>query len=257
MVVMVLPKFALDAQILENKSICQDIWQMTVACPEIARQAQPGMFVHIGIPRGELLLRRPISMADVDAAAGTLLFIYRRVGKGTHCLSELAAGDSINCLGPLGHGFDLTAKKPLLVGGGMGIAPLLFLAKKMKGGADILMGGRNEQEMFWPSFYREYVRNIFITTDDGSLGSRGVTSDLLPQLLISNAYDRIVVCGPEVMMRSIAHLAQQYGIPCQLSLEKRMACGLGACLSCSCDTNSGQRKKVCKDGPVFWAQEVL
>ena len=119
------------------------------------------------------------------------------------------------------------------------------------------MGGKNAEELFWQSFYAPYVQKTFLTTDDGSLGSRGFTTTIFPQVLKQDTYDGVLVCGPEIMMRSIAKMAAQAGIPCQVSLEKRMACGLGACLSCSIDTTDGKRKKVCKDGPVFWAEEVF
>lgn len=257
MAVMILPKLAADANIISHEVIGNNVWKMIVSCPQIAKLAAPGMFVQVRIERGGLLLRRPISLADVDQTKGTITLIYRIVGKGTAAMSDCKAGENINLLGPLGHGFDTTASHPLLVGGGMGIAPLLFLAKAYQGKADILMGGRNADEMFWPSFYASLVQDIFITTDDGSLGSKGFTVTLLPELLQKKSYDRIIVCGPEIMMRGIAALAEKAHIPCQVSLEKRMACGLGACLSCSIDTNDGQRKKVCKDGPVFWAKEVF
>jgi len=252
-----LPKLAIDAIILENKPLGADIYQLSVACPEIASCGQPGMFVQLQINREMLLLRRPLSIADLDAAAGTVTFIYRRIGKGTAAMTSLQPRESINCLGPLGHGFAMTAKRPLLIGGGLGIAPLLFVANRLAGQADILMGGRCRQEMFWPDLFRPYARKIFITTDDGSMGTKGFTIDLLPTLLQQEKYDQIIVCGPEIMMRGVAKIAAAASIPCQVSLEKRMACGLGACLSCSCDTNDGHRVKVCKDGPVFWAQEVL
>ena len=252
-----LPKVAIDAIIIENKPLCGDIYQLSVACPEIASCAQPGMFVQLQINREMLLLRRPLSIADLDTATGTVTFIYRRIGKGTAAMTSLQPQEKINCLGPLGNGFSLTVKRPLLIGGGLGIAPLLFVANRLAGQADILMGGRCRQEMFWPELFRPYARKIFITTDDGSLGTKGFTIDLLPMLLQQEKYDQIIVCGPEIMMRGVAKIAADAHIPCQVSLEKRMACGLGACLSCSCDTRDGRRVKVCKDGPVFWAQEVL
>ena len=127
-------------------------------------------------------------------------------------MAALQPADPINCLGPLGHGFSLTAKKPLLVGGGMGIAPLLFLAKTFAGKASILMGGRNAEEMFWPELYQGLVQDVFITTDDGSMGTKGFTVTLLPALLQKGAYDRIFVCGPEIMMRGVAGIAKEAGI---------------------------------------------
>lgn len=256
-VVIHLPKVAVDAVILRHETLAKDMKKLVVAAAEIAAQAAPGQFIQLKIKDGEPLLRRPISIAAVDAVAGTMDLIYRVVGKGTKALAELPAGAVVNCLGPLGHGFDLDCQSPLLVGGGMGIAPLIFLAESFAGKASILMGGRNKDEMFWPALYEGSVQKIHITTDDGSVGSKGFTVDVLPQLLATGKFDRVMVCGPEIMMKAAAKIAAEYKIPCQVSLEKHMACGLGACLSCTCAGSDGKRKKVCQDGPVFWAQEVF
>ena len=159
-------------------------------------------------------------------------------------------------LGPLGNGFDMKAEHPLLVGGGMGLAPLLFLAKAFSGKADVIVGGRNREEVFWTEIFQPHAREIFITTDDGSVGRKGFTTEILPELTEARDYDCIYVCGPEIMMKKISAIAAERGVPCQVSLERRMACGLGACLSCGCDTTDAKRVKVCKDGPVFWARDV-
>lgn len=255
MAVILLPKIVEKAEVLTNTQITPDVYKMTVLSPAAAKAVAPGMFYQLRLYSGQgLLLRRPISIADVDG--DVLTFIYRVVGKGTEEMTHLKAGDAVSCLGPLGNGFFLDAERPLLVGGGMGAAPLLYLAKAYKGKASLLVGGRNERELFWTSLYEKLVKDIYITTDDGSLGTKGFTVDLLPKLLEENDFDMIFVCGPEIMMRGIYKVAREFDVKCQVSLEKRMACGLGACLSCSVDTTSG-RKKVCKDGPVFWAEEVL
>lgn len=254
-----MPKIAIDCAIIENRKITDDVYEVILSAPEIAKQAVPGQFVHVKITNTEPLLRRPISIANVDVKTGTLNLIYRIVGKGTAALAGLNKGNLVNCLGPLGNGFNLDCKRPLLVGGGMGIAPLIFLAQRLKSqDTTILMGGRNKAEMFWPSMFENYVNHTFITTDDGSLGEKGFTVNLLPKLLQENKYDRIFVCGPQVMMEAVAKIASDAKIPCQVSLEKHMACGIGACLSCTCKTKGqDKRKKVCTDGPVFWAEEVL
>lgn len=254
-----MPKVAIDALIVANNQITADVKEVVVWAPLIAETAVPGQFIHLKVADGEPLLRRPISIAGVDTVKGTIRLIYRVLGKGTMHLATLAKEDKVNCLGPLGKGFDLGCKRPLLIGGGMGIAPLIFLAQRLDPqNTTVLMGGRNKAEMFWPSLYKELVKDIHITTDDGSLGTKGFTVDLLPSLLKEKQYDRIFVCGPQIMMEAIARLAQKHQIPCQVSLEKHMACGIGACLSCTCASNhDGKRKKVCTDGPVFWAEEVL
>ncbi len=253
-----MPKIAVDGVILKNEYLSDDVKEVVLSVPQIATQALPGQFVHVKIAQTELL-RRPISISDVDAKAGTLSLIYRIVGKGTTTLANIKPGEAINCLGPLGNGFDLNCRRPLLVGGGMGIAPLIYLAKQFNlDDASVLLGGKNKREMFWQKRFADLVKRVHITTDDGSVGAKGFTVDVLPRLLKENHYDRIFVCGPHIMMQGVAKIASEHNIPCQVSLEKYMACGIGACLSCTCEsTNGGKRKKVCTDGPVFWAEEVL
>lgn len=249
-----LRKVAADTPILRHEEIGAGVWSLELDAPQIASCAQPGQFVHVKLPGA--LLRRPLSIAD--AGGGVLRLIYRTVGKGTKLLSSLKEHTAVNCLGPLGRGFDTNCARALLVGGGMGIAPLLFLAKQFGGRADILMGGKNARELFWTELFGGLVNEMFLTTDDGSLGEKGFTTAYLPKLLEKNAYDRVFACGPQVMMEGVWRLAKAREIACQVSLERHMACGLGACLSCTCEAkDGGARKKVCGDGPVFWAGEVL
>lgn len=259
MVVMDLPKekVTVDANIVSQQELYDQVFQLVVKAPEVAALAEAGQFVQLRILNSNCLLRRPVGIAAADKEKGTVAFIYRVVGKGTKAISELKAGDTINVLGPLGHGFDTTAKKPLIVGGGMGLSPVLFYAAVMQGKADVLMGGKTAGELFWQDLFTGKVQEIFCTTDDGSLGTKGFTTTLLPELLEKKDYDLVVACGPEIMMKGIAKIAKEHGLRCQVSLEKRMGCGLGACLSCSIDTTDGKRKKVCKDGPVFEAGEVF
>lgn len=253
---MILPKLALDAKILRNTKVGEGVYALTVHGGALVSQVRPGQFIHLRIPSGEAFLRRPFGIADTDENDDQLTMYYRVTGKGTHAMTDLQNGNTVNCLGPLGNGFSLSSKRPLLVGGGMGLAPLLLLAKRFQGEADVLMGGRNQAELFWKDIFEPHAHEIFITTDDGSIGRKGFTTELLPELL-GKKYDCIYTCGPEIMMRGIAEIAEKHDIPCQVSLEKRMACGLGACLSCVCDTANGERKKICKDGPVFWARDVF
>lgn len=226
-----------------------------VYAPEIACEAVPGQFVNVQVCRNTApLLRRPFGVAGVDRKEGTFTMIYRIIGEGTHILSEACTGDILSIVGPLGHGFDMSASRPLLVGGGLGLAPLLYLAQGLKS-CDILMGGRTADELFWTDLYEGRCGNVYLTTDDGSAGTKGTVMALLPDLLLEGIYDCVYVCGPVPMMRAVAQACLKAGVKCQVSLEKYMACGLGACLSCSCE-GIGRRIKVCKDGPVFWAEEV-
>lgn len=255
--VMVLRKEALDAEIISNRAVASDIYRLEVVEPLLAQETVPGQFLQVRIDTPGLFLRRPLGIAEADAPKGTIVMYYRVIGKGTAALARMKAGEVVNCLGPLGNGFLLAASRPLLIGGGMGLAPLLFLAQRFLGKAAVLIGGRNKAEVFWTDFFAPLTRHVFITTDDGSAGKKGFTTSLLPMLLQEYRFDALYVCGPEIMMKKIATIAAEKAVPCQVSLERRMACGLGACLSCVIDAKDGGRKKVCQDGPVFWAQEVF
>ena len=255
--VMALPKekYAVEAKILEQKERMKNVYELTLHCPTIPKICSPGQFVQLGLPDGEVILRRPLGIAKHGGE--TLTLFYRVTGHGTRLLSSHHTGDCLNILGPLGHGFTKTAQHPLLIGGGMGLSPLLSWAKEFPGKADVLMGGKTAPELFWREDFKDCTKAIHITTDDGSLGTKGFTVALLPRLLEAADYDAIISCGPEIMMRSVAAIAKGAGIPCQVSLERRMGCGLGACLSCSVDGTDGKRYKVCKDGPVFRAEDVF
>ena len=230
---------------------------LEIYAPELANSAAPGQFVNVKVSKHSApLLRRPFGVAAVDKAKGTFCLIYRILGEGTQMLEEYAAGDKLDIVGPLGHGFAMEAKKPLLVGGGTGLAPLHYLAMGFGAGkTDVLMGGRTATELFWTRLYKDLSANVFTTTDDGSMGAKGTVMVLLDELLAMGGYDVVYVCGPVPMMRAVAEACTKAGVKCQVSLEKYMACGLGACLSCACE-GIGKRLKVCKDGPVFWAEEV-
>lgn len=254
---MTLPKIVRDAKVLAQQELASHVFFLVVEAPEIARQAKAGQFVQLRILSGDFTLRRPVGVAAVDPRKGSVAFIYRVVGRGTKALSALMPGERVNVLGPLGHGFAMKYQRPLIVGGGMGLSPLLYYADAMKGRADVLMGGKTTDELFWTKLFDDLTQQMFLTTDDGSMGTKGFTTTALPEILETGDYDVVVTCGPEIMMRGVAKIAKEHGLPCEVSLEKRMACGLGACLSCSIDTTDGQRKKVCKDGPVFPAEEVF
>ncbi len=252
-------KMIVKAPVVQQREIAKSVYQLTLHSPELTQQAVPGQFIHLRVTENyQPLLRRPLSISSVNRDAGTLSTIYRIVGQGTMQLSTFKTDAIIDCMGPLGKGFDLQCHTPLLIGGGMGLAPLVFLAQRLcPRPLEILMGGRNEQELFWQTVYRDICDKIHITTDDGSLGRRGFTVDILPDLLDKGTFDRIYACGPRPMLEAIAAIAKQFAIPCQVSLEEHMACGVGACLSCTCAGTDGKRRKVCTDGPVFWAGEVF
>ncbi len=241
-----------NVEILANEAVAENIFRLTVDAPELAAQAKAGQFVHVKIS-DEFTLRRPFGVAST--AGGKVKIFYRLVGRGTEFLSRRKAGERLNILGALGNGYTPREGKILLVGGGMGLAPLLCAAEQFS--SDVLMGGRNAGEVdFWQAEFNPCAEEIFLTTDDGSVGKYGFVTDALPDVLAKKNYAAVLTCGPEIMMRGVAKLAAEKNIPCEVSFEKRMACGLGACLSCSIDTVNG-RRKVCKDGPIFDAKEVF
>ena len=255
-----------NAKILSNEEVAEKIFRLTVDAPELAKNSRAGQFVQVKIS-DEFTLRRPLGIAST--AGGKVKIFYRAVGRGTEKLSTRRAGETLNILGALGNGYSNFGGKILLVGGGMGLAPLLCAATAASPNltansyqltakhADVLLGGRTKDEViFWQEEFRPHVGKIFVTTDDGSYAKKGFVIDLLPEVFSAENYSAILTCGPEVMMRGVAKFAAEKNIPCEVSFEKRMACGLGACLSCSIDTVDG-RKKVCKDGPIFDARKVF
>lgn len=252
-------KVDVEAPLVSQEALGEGVYKLVAVAPSLALRAVPGQFVQVGISEGKTLLRRPLGIAEADTSTGHVSLIYRVAGKGTLSLSQLQPGDSIKLLGPLGHGFNTKVQKPLLVGGGMGLSPLLYCAQWFSNRqveVDVLMGGRTAGELFWQQQFAGFASNIHQTTDDGSLGTKGFVTTVLPQLLADSDYDLVIACGPEIMMKNVYEVCKQKHVPCEVSLERRMGCGLGACLSCSIDTRSG-RRKVCKDGPVFPAEEVF
>lgn len=252
-------KLVVVGKILANEAINANVKRMVIEAPQIAEAAQPGQFVHVKKPDSVNFLRRPFSIADADRENGTITLIYRIVGKGTAEYAAMKVGEAFSILGPIGNGFALKDGRPLLIGGGVGIAPLIYLSRQLKDKKPILLiGGKNKDEVFWEKYLQEFADKIYITTDDGSVGFKGFTVQLLPQILAENNIEHIYTCGPNIMMESVAKLAHKHDIDCQVSLEKRMACGIGVCLGCTFeDKLTGKRRKVCTEGPVFASKEVF
>lgn len=219
----------------------------------------PGQFVEVkveGSPR--TFLRRPISINYVDRVKNELWLLIKKVGEGTHKLAELKVGDSINLVFPLGNGFSPVQRqgeKVLLVGGGVGVAPLLDYGKYLKeNGAKpvFLLGARSKSDLLEQDLFRA-IAPVYVTTEDGSEGEKGFVTQ--HTLLNKERFDRISVCGPKPMMMSVARYAKATNTPCEVSLENMMACGLGACLCCVEKTVKGN-VCVCKEGPVFDVNEL-
>lgn len=251
-------KFLEMAAVVRNEAIIPDVWEMVFTAPQIAAEAQPGQFVNVHCDGGQTFLRRPFGIVDANPATGKVTIIYRRVGKGTAEMQQLRPGDTLNVEGPLGEGtFTTTPGNVLLAGGGVGLAPLIFLAKRLDHPV-VLVAGKSAAETFWTKFFEPYADKIYITTDDGSKGIKGFAVDALPQIFKDQPIDRVSVCGPTVMMKTIAQASAKAGIACEVSMEKRMACGIGVCLGCTFESKlDGKRYKVCADGPVFDAKEVF
>ena len=252
-------KYVVDAKVVGQRMLNAVTKQIDLIAPQIAAEAVPGQFVNVQVSRRTApLLRRPLGVAGVDREHGVITLIYRIIGEATKILADVCSGDVISVVGPLGHGFDRSAKHPLLIGGGTGLAPLLYLTETMAAEGikpDVIMDGRTAEDLFWKDMYLDLVERMGLTTDDGSLGTKGTVMAELPLVLQRIHYDCVYVCGPAPMMKAVSAAVLEKGIKCQVSLEKYMACGLGACLSCSCQ-GIGKRIKVCQDGPVFWAEEV-
>lgn len=218
-----------------------------------------GQFLHIACGEG-LLLRRPISvcLCMEDEPEDTARIVFEVRGEGTRWLSQRRAGDKLDVLGPLGNGFTAAPEdRLLLVGGGIGVPPLLgyaaFTAKK----SSAVLGFRSADRAMLVEDYRDYCKDIYLCSDDGSLGRHGFVDAQLQDILEKDKdFTAILACGPKPMLKNVARVAAQYGVPCQVSLEERMACGVGACLGCAVQMADGTMKHVCKDGPVFGAEEV-
>ena len=219
----------------------------------------PGQFVHIRCGEG-LLLRRPISVCSCmeDEPDDLLSIVFEVRGEGTRWLAGRELGDSLDVLGLAGNGFDLKPEgRYLLVGGGIGIPPMLGCAQYTGGRATAILGGRSRDKIILEDFFREDCAKVLCATDDGSLGHHGFVDALVRRELSEDrGYDGELACGPKPMLRNVAKVAEEFGIPCQVSMEERMGCGVGACLVCACDMADGSRKHVCKDGPVFDSREV-
>jgi dihydroorotate dehydrogenase electron transfer subunit len=253
------------ALIIENESLGADYYRMTFAAPEIAAQAQPGQFLHIrvaGMDSCDPLLPRPLSIYRAGRQEGTVAVIFRIVGRGTAMLAGRQAGEKLTMTGPIGNGFTLPTNSTCiaLIAGGVGMPPLFFLASALRAESpgmiiNLFYGGRSREDLLEREAWEALNVNIFNATDDGSTGWHGLVTELFRQKQSEIKADFIAACGPEPMLKAMQKIALESGLSGQLSLESHMACGIGACLGCVCETKLG-RKRVCVDGPVFAIGEV-
>ena len=252
-------------KILSQECIGTDIYSMWLDAGEIGKNAVPGQFVSLYSRNGGKLLPRPISLCEIDKAEGKLRLVISRLqekGTGTEEFSRLHAGVPIETMGPLGNGFPVEkaeGKKVFLMGGGIGVPPILELAKQMKCEKKQIIAGYRDCHTFLREEF-EAAGTLYIATEDGSVGTKGNVMDAIRENALEA--DVIYACGPTPMLRAIKKYAEENGIECYISLEERMACGIGACLACVCksrekDAHSNvNNKRICKDGPVFLSTEV-
>ena len=254
-------KLKMKSTVIEQKMIADGICSMWLDAKEVAVQAKPGQFISVYSNDKSRVLPRPISICEIDREKGTLRIVYRVVGKGTEEFSKAEAGDSFEILGPLGNGFPIQeakGKKVLMIGGGIGVPPMLQTAKEIEGEA-IIVSGYRDQDLFLKEEL-ESAGTLFIATEDGSVGTKGNVVDAIRENQIEA--DMMFACGPKPMLRALKNYALEKGIPCWISMEEKMACGVGACLACVCqskdvDSHSHvHNKRICKDGPVFLSTEV-
>jgi len=249
-------------RIVSQECIASDIYSMWLQTDKIAGNAVPGQFVSLYTRDGSKLLPRPISLCEIDREKGQLRLVYRVTGEntGTEMFSKCHAGVSIETMGPLGNGFPLSevkGKRVFLIGGGIGIPPMLQTAKELEAEATAVLGYRDE--LFLNEEFEKYCP-VYVATEDGSAGTKGNVMDAIRENNLEA--DAIFACGPTPMLRAIKAYAEEKNIPCWISMEERMACGIGACLGCVCqskevDSHSHvHNKRVCKDGPVFLSTEV-
>lgn len=244
-------------EVVSQEQLASDVFSVWIQIEGIGKVARPGQFVSLFCNSGSKLLPRPISICEVDSLNDRLRLVYRVVGYGTREYSQMKHGDLIEVMGPLGNGFPDKDKKALLIGGGVGIPPMVELAKQLNCEKNVVVGYRDE--LFLVEDLKKYA-DVYIATEDGSEGTKGNVLDAIK----ANGIEAEVIyaCGPTPMLRAIKVYAMEHNIECYLSLEERMACSIGACLGCVCKTKevdhhtNVRNKRICKDGPVFEASEV-
>ena len=254
-------KVKMTSTILQQDCIGTDIYSLWLDAPEIASQAKPGQFISVYSNDSGRVLPRPISICEIDREKGALRIVYRIAGKGTAEFSSMKAGETLDILGPLGNGFPMDVikgKRVFMMGGGIGIPPMVQTAKEAEAEVTVIAGYRNSE-----IFLKEELEangTLVVATEDGSVGTKGNVMDAIRENHLEA--DVIFACGPTPMLRAIKAYAEEKNSPCWISMEERMACGVGACLACVCkskeiDSHSHvHNKRICKDGPVFLSTEV-
>lgn len=248
-------------RVIEKELLGPDTYWMVLEAGRMVEKTflAPGQFVHIKCGHSRLL-RRPISVATCqdDLPDGYVTIVFQVRGEGTRWLAKRQPGDSLDVLGLLGNGFSMEkGGRYLLAGGGIGVPPLYGCAQYAGGKATAVLGFRSKEQVIMEDLFRDACEGVSLCTDDGSLGEQGFVHQSVERILDKDKdFTAILACGPKPMLRGVAQVAEKHGIPCQVSMEERMACGVGACLGCAIPMADGSMKHVCKDGPVFSAGEV-
>jgi len=245
-----------NAKIIENKFISSNGLKMILLAPKIAEIAKAGQFIEIDTA-GATLLKKPISIADIDQNHGTITLYYKLIGKGTKALSNLKINSQIDIIGSLGNGFSLPTSAFYAVGGGIGIPPIYFLSKSTKQAGIALLGAKTAAEIILLEEFNQLknITNVICTTDDGSFGKKGFIISELEEIFKKEK--RIVyACGPFPLLKAVAEFCKTEAVECFVCMEAYMACGVGACMGCVIPTISGMQR-VCKEGPVFNALDIL
>ena len=268
--------FQIKAEITENTELfVKTYYQLSLKVGEISRLAKPGQFVHLRVnDETTPLLRRPFSIHSVGEE--NLQILYKVIGKGTEILAQRKKGEFLDIIGPSGNGYKLPEGKVkvVLVAGGIGVASLYFLAEKIippptssplegedrsEGGLTVLIGGKSREDILCRDKFKKLNVDVMVSTEDGSSGKKGLVTDLLQDLLSTIDHRPLTIlyaCGPTEMLKETAKIARKYKVPCYLSLEKIIACGVGACQGCVINTKDGYQR-VCKDGPVFDSEQII
>ena len=253
-----------SCEIIDKRVLTDAVVSITVSDNELAKQSSAGQFLHIKCGEARLL-RRPISICSLKG--DNIRFVFEVKGEGTRWLSEQGIGEKLNILGPLGKGFAIPDGKIIVVGGGVGTPPMLLLAESAGNANTVtaILGFRSADRIILTNEFKETCDKVIITTDDGSAGIHGAVTKPLEELLKSGEYTAVMSCGQLLMQKAVADMCAKYKVSCQVSLEERMGCGVGACLVCACATvNSNgitventQMSRTCIDGPVFNASDVI
>jgi len=262
----------IKVKILSRKEVAPNIYLMNLKAPEIAQEALPGQFIHIKCSKDNYpLLRRPLSIHRIDKEKGEIFILFQIMGEGTKLLADRTIGDDLDIVGPIGNGFNIypESKKIMIVGGGIGVAPLLALCEesiKKDKEVRVLIGALKKELVIGEESFKTLGAKV-VATDDGSYHYKGLVTDLLERIIKEGwLADQIFACGPKPMLKKISEIALQANINYQVSMEERMACGVGACLGCVCKIKTKDKreykvkyeyKRVCVDGPVFAGSEVV